>query len=140
MEKKNTKKIIIGAVILAALIAVFALCYAKFSAKPTEGAKAVVIEVVNSNGDSTKYDVHTDAEYLKDAMDELAEADSTFSYSGTEGDYGIMIEVINEEQAIYAVDNAYWALYVNGEYGQYGADQQPVTDGETYTWKYEKAE
>lgn len=140
MEKKNTKKIIIGAVILAGLIAVFALCYAKFSAKPTEGAKAVVIEVVNSNGDSTKYDVHTDAEYLKDAMDELAEADSTFSYSGTEGDYGIMIEVINEEQAIYAVDNAYWALYVNGEYGQYGADQQPVTDGETYTWKYEKAE
>ena len=50
-----------------------------------------------------------------------------------------MVEVVNGEQAIYAEDNAYWALYVNGEYGQYSANQQPVTDGDTYTWTYEKA-
>ena len=140
MEKKNTKKIVIGAVVLVVLIAVFALCYNKFAAKSTEGAKAITIEVVNANGESTKYDMNTDAEYLKDAMDELAEANSDFSYSGTESEYGIMVEVINEEQAIFTEDNAYWALYVNGEYGQYGADQQPVVNEDTYTWTYEKAE
>ena len=46
---------------------VFVLCYNKFSAKPTEGAKTIVIEVVDNNGEATTYDAHTDAEYLKDA-------------------------------------------------------------------------
>ncbi len=136
---KNTKKIVIGAVVLAVLVAIFGFCYFKFAAKTTAGDKNIVIEVVNSEGESTKYDVSTDAEYLKNAMDELAETDDSFSFSGTNGDYGIMVEVINGEQAIYDADNAYWALYVNGEYGQYSADQQPVADAETYTWKYEKA-
>jgi hypothetical protein len=140
MEKKSLKKIIIGAVALVALIAVFVLCYNKFSAKSTEGAKSIVIEVVDNNGESTTYDVHTDAEYLKDAMDELAESDDSFSFSGQDGDYGLMVEVINGTQAIYAEDNAYWALYVNGEYGQYSANQQPVADGDTYTWTYELAQ
>lgn len=140
MEKKSLKKIIIGAIALVALIAVFVLCYNKFSAKPTEGAKSIVIEVVDNNGESTTYDVHTDAEYLKDAMDELAESDDSFSFSGQDGDYGLMVEVINGTQAIYAEDNAYWALYVNGEYGQYSANQQPVADGDTYTWTYELAQ
>ena len=139
MEKNNSKKIIIGGVILVVLIAVFAICYNVFVAKPTAGSKSVVIEVVDSTGATTAYDVDTDAEYLKDAMDELAESDDSFSYSGTDGDYGIMVEVVNGEQAIFAEDNAYWALYVNGEYGQYSANQQPVTDGDTYTWTYEKA-
>ncbi|MCR4675202.1 MAG: DUF4430 domain-containing protein [Lachnospiraceae bacterium] len=139
MEKKNTKKIVIGGVILVALLAVFLICYNLFSAKATEGSKSVVIEVVNSEGEETTYDVNTDAEYLKEAMDELAESDDSFSYSGSESDYGIMVEVINGEQAIYEEDNAYWSLYVNDEYGQYGADQQPVTDGDTYSWKYEAA-
>ncbi|SHJ07253.1 DUF4430 domain-containing protein [Pseudobutyrivibrio xylanivorans] len=140
MEKKSTKKIIIGLVILAVLIGGFLLCYNKFAAKGTVGEKAIVIEVVDSNGISSEYDVNTDAEYLKDAMDELAASDSSFSFSGQEGDYGLMVEVINGEQAIYAEDNAYWALYVNGEYGQYGVTEQPVGDGDTYTWKYESAE
>lgn len=139
MEKKNSKKILIGAIVLAVLVAVFAGVYFKFGAKATAGAKAIEIEVVNSQGESTKYDFNTDAEYLKDAMDELAEADD-FSYSGTDSEYGIMIEVVNGEQAIFAEDGAYWALYVNGDYGQYGADQQPVADADVYTWKYEKAE
>ena len=51
-----------------------------------------------------------------------------------------MVEYVNEERADYVEDGAYWALYVNGEYGQYGADAQPVADGDTYTWTYEKAQ
>ena len=71
-------------------------------------------------------------------MDELS--DQGFSYNGSDSEYGIMIEEINGEQAIYAVDGAYWALYVNGEYGNYGADSQPLADGDTYTWTYELAQ
>lgn len=139
MQKKKSKIVVISGLILVALIAVFTICYNVFSAKPSEGSKNVVIEVVSSTGAKADYELSTDAEYLKDAMDELAENNDSFSYSGTDGDYGIMVEVVNGEQAIYAEDNAYWALYVNGDYGQYSANQQPVVDGDTYTWIYEKA-
>ena len=96
--------------------------------------------MTGSAGNTTEYELITDAEFLKQAMDELSENGSGFSYSGTVGDYGIMVEVINGESAVYEKDGAYWALYVNGEYGQYGADAQPVTDGDDYSWKYEAAQ
>lgn len=137
---KNNKKIIIGAIILVALIAVFAGVY-KFTKPATKaGSKDIVIEVKGSDEQTTQYELSTDAEYLIQAMDELVANNSGFSYSGTNGEYGMMVEYVNGEKAIYAEDNAYWSLYVNGEYGQYGADSQPVTSGDTYTWAYEKAQ
>ena len=33
--------------------------------------------------------------------------------------------------------NAYWAIYVNDEYGMYSLDTQPVTDGDSYALVYE---
>lgn len=140
MNKNNKKGIIIGAIALIALIAVFAAVY--FINKPvtSKGAKNITVEVKASTGDVTDYELSTDAEYLKDAMDELSSNGSGFSYSGADSEYGIMIEYINEERASFAEDGAYWALYVNGEYGQYGADAQPVTDGDTYAWVYELAQ
>ena len=140
MKNTSTKKIVIGAIVLAVLVALFAFFYGRFAAKSTAGDKAIVIEVVDESGNSTEYDVDTDAEYLKDAMDDLAEADDSFSFSGKDSGYGLMVQVINGKQAIYEEDGAYWALYVNGEYGQYGVTEQPVTDGDTYTWSYEAAE
>ena len=135
---KNQKKIIIIAVvILAALIAVFAIVYAVKKPAAKAGSKDIKIEVTGSTGDTSEYELITDAQFLKDAMDELAANGSGFTYSGTDGDYGIMVEVINGESAVYEKDGAYWALYVNGEYGQYGADAQPVADGDDYLWKYE---
>ncbi|MBP3196808.1 MAG: DUF4430 domain-containing protein [Butyrivibrio sp.] len=136
--KNNTKKIIIGVVILIVLIALFAVIWNKFSAKPTKGAKNITVEVVDNEGATTDYTLDTDAEYLRQAMDELG--DQGFSYEGTESEYGIMIEYVNELRADYTADGAYWAIYVNGEYGQYGVDTQPVTDGDTYTFKYELAQ
>ncbi|WP_026523863.1 DUF4430 domain-containing protein [Butyrivibrio sp. MB2005] len=138
--KNNKKGIIIGGVVLVALIAIFAAVFMFNRPATNKGGKNIVIEVKNSAGEVTDYDLSTDAEYLKGAMDELAENGSGFSYSGTDGDYGLMVEYVNEERADYAQDGAYWALYVNGEYGQYGADSQPVADGETYTWAFEAAQ
>ena len=128
--KNNKKAVIIGAVVLAALIAIFGAIW--FCTKPgtSKGGKTIVIEVTGSTGETTKYDLSTDAEFLTQAMDELSANGSGFSYSGTGSDYGIMVEYVNGERAVFAEDNAYWALYVNGEYGQYGADAQPVTDGD----------
>ena len=137
--KNNKKPIIIGAVILVALIAIFAIVYFVNKPATSAGSKNITIEVTGSDGLTEDYTLSTDAEYLRQAMDELA-AGTEFSYSGTDSEYGLMVEYVNDTKAICAEDGAYWALYVNGEYGQYGADAQPVTDGDTYTWTYEKAQ
>lgn len=136
--KNNTKKIVIGVVCLVVLVALFAVIWTKFGAKPTVGDKHITLEVVGSDGATTDYTLDTDAEFLRQAMDELG--DQGFSYEGTDSDYGIMISSINGVAADYATDGAYWSLYVNDEYGMYGADAQPVTDGDKYTWKYELAQ
>lgn len=140
MKKNNKKGIIIGAIVLVALIAVFAAVYFVNRPATTKGGKNIVIEVKGSNGEATDYALSTDAEFLKQAMDELSANGSGFSYSGTDSEYGIMVEYVNEERADYVQDGAYWALYVNDEYGQYGADAQPVVDGDTYSWVYESAQ
>jgi hypothetical protein len=138
MEKTNNKKrILLGGIILVALLAILGAVYFKFGPKVFAGKKEIVIEVVNSEGQSTEYQLKTNEEYLKQAMEELAKEDSSFSFSGTDSEYGLMIEEINGQRAVFAEDNAYWALYVNGDYGQYGADQQVVADGDVYSWKYE---
>ena len=140
MKNSNKKGIIIGGIVLVALIAIFGVVFFFNKPSASTGAKRIIIEVKNSNGDVHDYDFATDAEYLKQAMDELASNGSGFSYAGTESEYGIMVEYVNEERASFTEDGAYWALYVNGEYGQYGADAQPVTDGDTYAWVYELAQ
>ena len=168
MEKK--KGLIIGVAALVALVVVFLIVYNINKPKPSSGntssnqqtvadnsgsdsnadnsteggntdttaagSKNITIEVKDSDGNVTSYAVSTDADYLRQAMDE---ADG-LTYSGTESDWGMMVETVNGEQAIYAEDNAYWAFYVNGEYGQYGIDSQPVNDGDTYSIVYEPAE
>ncbi|MBR6452127.1 MAG: DUF4430 domain-containing protein [Lachnospiraceae bacterium] len=138
--KENKRKIIVGGVILAALIAVFGIVYFTNRTIPQTGSKNIVVEAIGSNGATEEYKLSTDAAYLRIAMDELVASDSGFSYDGTDGEFGIMIEYINGERASYTEDGAYWALYVNGEYGQNGCDTQPVADGDVYTWKYEKAQ
>ena len=68
-------------------------------------------------------------------MEELQEQQD-FSFEGDKTEYGIMITSVNGTQAKDS-DKAYWAIYVNDEYGQYGADSQPVTDGDAFKLAYE---
>lgn len=132
MEKKMNKKLLLGAGILVALIAVFAVVFALFSAKPAEGSKAITIEVVNKAQDSTVYELKTDAEFLRQAMDEA----EGLTYDGSESEYGMMVSTVNGEVADYNVDQSYWGFYVNGEYCNYGIDTQPVYDGDAFQIVY----
>ena len=138
MEKKQSdrKKIIIGAVILVVLLAAFTVIYVVFGPKAAQGSKEYILKVVDDNGETTEYTGHTDAEYLRGALEELEKSDD-LTIEGEESDYGLFIDTVNGVTADYSKDKAYWALYVNGEYGNYGVDSQPVTDGDTYSLVYE---
>ena len=133
-EKKQTnKKALIGAAALIAVIAVLAVVFFVFREKPVQGQKSVTIEVIDNTQSSTVYEVHTDAEYLRQAMEEA----KGLEFFGTESEYGLMVETINGVTPDYNVDGAYWSFYVTGAYCNYGIDSQPVEDGDAFVIKYE---
>lgn len=129
---KKSVKIILGVSGVVALIAALVAVWMIFGAKPQAGEKEITIEVINSADESTVYELNTDAEYLRQAMDEA----EGLTYDGTEGEYGIMISTVNGEVADYNVDGSYWSFYVNGEYCNYGIDTQPVADGDAFVIEY----
>lgn len=129
----NKKKIIgIAAFVLLAVALIAA--YFIFRPSASSDQKSITIEVVDSKKDTTSYNVTTNAQFLKDAMEE---ADG-LEFSGEEGDYGIMLSTVNGETADFEKDGAYWSIMVNDEYGNYGIDQQPLTDGDVYQIVYTK--
>lgn len=132
MKKKSRNKKILAGLAFVLLIAVMALVYVRFSEKPVSGVKAVMIEVVSSEGKSTAYVLKTDAEYLLGAMEDA----EGLEFSSYEGPYGMVITEVNGEEADFNVNDAYWSVLVNGEYGNYGISQQPVHDGDVFTIAY----
>jgi hypothetical protein len=134
---QNKKKLI--AAIVCGVLAIIALLfvYCHFAPGAAQGEKAYTLEVIDDKGQEKDYKGRTDAEYLSGILDELQD-EGDFSYSGSQSSYGLYIDKVNGVTADYSKDGAYWAIKVNGEMGQYGADQQPVTDGDDYQLVYTK--
>ncbi|MBQ7926825.1 MAG: DUF4430 domain-containing protein [Lachnospiraceae bacterium] len=133
--KKSNKKVVIGAVVLVAVIAVFAIIYAVFGAKTVEGSKEITITVINQEKEAVTYELQTDAEVLKEAMDEAKEQGLT--YSGSDGQYGFAVDTVNGVTADFNTSSSYWSFYVNDTYCNYGISSQPVVDGDAFKIVYE---
>ena len=129
---KKSLKIVLGVVGVVVLIAALVAVWMIFGAKPQAGAKEITIEVINKSQESTVYEVKTDAEYLRQAMEEAEGL--TFSGEGT------MVDTVNGERADYNLDGAYWGFNVNGTYCNYGVDEQPVMDGDAFSIVYTLAQ
>lgn len=129
---KSNRKIIIGAAALVVMIAVFLIIFNVFREKPVKGSKAITLEVLDQENKTSEYQVQTDAEYLRQAMEEA----KGFTFEGEEGEYGFALYTINGETHNWSVDGSYWAVYVNGEYGQYGIESQPIKDKDVFRFEY----
>ncbi len=131
-EKKSMKKILLGLAALVVIIVALFFAYKTFGAKPVEGTKEISIEVIGSDKKSIVYDVKTDAEYIRGAMEEA----EGLTFSGEESEqFGLMVDTINGETAIYE-EGAYWGYYINGDYCNYGIDSQPIADGDKFLIEY----
>lgn len=98
-----------------------------------EGSMCFTFTVVDSSGSATQFEVHTDKEMVGEALLELGLID------GEEGQYGLFVKTVNGITADYDKDGMYWAFYVNGEYAVSGVDVTPVTEGDRYAFKVERA-
>lgn len=129
--KKSNKKILLAVGILVVVLAALAAVFFIFRPKPAEGSKEITIEVINSAQESKMYELRTDAEYLRQAMEEA----KGLEFSGTESEFGLTVETINGEGTDFN-NGSYWAFYVNDGYCNYGIDSQPVYDGDAFQIVY----
>ena len=137
MKNTERKKALIPVCILLLAVVLFAAVFVKFGESPVDGEKRYTLTVVDDAGAENDYEGLTKAKYLRELLDELQEK-GDFSYSGVEESYGLYITTVNGLAADNGSDHAYWAIYVNNEYGQYGADTQPVEDGDEFRLEYTK--
>lgn len=130
--KKGNKKALLAVGILIVVLAVMAAVFFIFRQKPVDGSKSITIEVINSAKESKMYELKTDAEYLRQAMEEA----NGLEFSGSESaEFGLTLETVNGEGTDFN-NGSYWGIFVNGEYGMYGVDSQPVYDGDAFQLVY----
>lgn len=127
---KQNRKLALACGGLVLLAVVLAGVY--FWARPAAaaGEKRIAVEVVHGDGASKTFSYQTDLEYLGQLL--LDEG----LIAGEEGPFGLYLTTVDGEDAIYEVNQSYWAIYQNGEYAAQGIDLTPMADGDQFALVY----
>lgn len=97
-----------------------------------EGQTVFTFTVVDGDGVSTVFEIHTDKTIVGEALLELR------LIAGEEGPYGLYIKTVNGITADYDTDHTYWAFYINDSYAMSGVDTTDIAAGDSYCLKVEK--
>lgn len=97
-----------------------------------EGAKKFDFNVVELDGKTTQFVIHTDKETVGEALLELG------LIEGEEGQFGLYVKKVNGISADYDKDKVYWAFYVDGDYGMTGVDMTKIEEGKVYSFRVSK--
>ncbi len=92
-----------------------------------EGTKTITLTVINGANEATVYTVHTDAEYLRGAIEPRG------LVGGREDIYGMWVTTVD---GIVADESRqeWWKLYEGTEQSNYGVDGLKIQDGGSYTY------
>ena len=131
-QTKSNKTLVITAIVLLFAVISAYMVFSFAGPSAAEGEKAVTIQVLDDKKNLSSYEINTDAEYLRQAMEQC----QGLTFIGSEGPYGLMLHTINGITAEYDKNQAWWSIYVNDELGNYGIDQQPVADGDIFRLEY----
>lgn len=142
MKKTNFEKAL-SLIVCIVLIAAMALMTSGCKNNKTEDISSSVavvqqkaefdFTVVHKDGSEKAFKIVTTKQTVGEALkDEQLIA-------GDEGAFGIYVKTVDGETLNYDTDGYWWALYKGDEQLMTGADQTPIEDGKTYTFKAEKA-
>lgn len=127
---KNKRTVAIGAIVLAALLVIFGIVWFTTRPETSTESKTITVEVIHKDESKKTFTYETDAEYLADVLvgEGLVE--------DNQDQYGLMIQEVDGERAVYEEDQSYWAILQNGEYAQLGASSLPIYDGDVISLVY----
>ncbi|HHU73024.1 MAG TPA: DUF4430 domain-containing protein [Clostridiales bacterium] len=124
MDKKlSNKKIIASASVLIVILLALFFVYHNFFPKGTEGEKNITVTVITPDHDPTEIKIKTNAEFLRQALDEKNLVQGTMY-----GDF-LMVEEVN---GIKAEEGWWWSLTKEGLMLETGVDSTPILDGDHY--------
>ena len=121
----KNKKAIIAVLVLVVFVAVAAVCWFAFGPKAIAGSKTITVDVTHKDGATNSYEIHTDAEFLREAMEQ---ENLVF---GNDSEYGLYILTVDGETADEA-NQEWWGYTKSGEAVNYGVDTCPIADGDHY--------
>ncbi len=124
-EKKHILGTILGTIALFAVATL--LLYLFFIKKDTatEGNKRIVIQVIIPDEEMQEFTLATDAETLREALDEKN------LIKGKEDVYGLLITEVNGRE-IDSSKEEWWSLSKNGEFSMYGVNDINIQDKDQY--------
>lgn len=96
-----------------------------------EGSISFPFTVIDGDGNTTQFEIHTDKETVGQALLELE------LIAGDDSEYGLYVKTVNGITVDYDSDGKYWAFYIDDEYATSGVDSTPITDGSSYAFKVE---
>ena len=126
----KNKKLVIAIIAVVAVIAVLLGIYFATRPQTKAGGKEITVTVVHADGSSVDFTHATDQEYLGRAIVEMGLVEDN------QGPYGLYIEEVDGERAVWEENGAYWCVMVGDEYAVTGADEIVIEDGGVYSLVY----
>jgi hypothetical protein len=124
-QNKTYFKLIIACAALAVVIISMLLVYNQFKPETNQGAKKITIEVVIPEEETEAFTLHTDAEYLRQALEEAN------LIKGSDGDYGLFITEVNGRISD-DTKQEWWCITKDGAQVNNGVDTIAIADGDKY--------
>jgi hypothetical protein len=122
MKKKS---IVITVIVLVAIIALMAAAFLIWGPKPVSGNKTIQVEIVKSESDTKTVEIKTDAEFLRQALEQEN------LVQGDESEYGLFITSV-DGRAADSTKQEWWCITKNNEQVNTGVDSTPIQDGDKF--------
>lgn len=125
MEAKKSKKGLIAAIALVAVILAVACIYKATRPATTAGAKHITVEVIDAEGSSKSFEYDTDEEFLRGVLEPAG------LIEGSDSEWGMFVTTVNGITADDA-NQEWWCFTQSGEMLMTGVDSTPVADGDHF--------
>ena len=124
-QSKKLKSILITVGALAIVFTAMLLIYQNFKPEPIKGSKEIGIDVVIPEQEPKAFTLKTDAEYLRQALEEAN------LIKGSESEFGLFISEVNGRIADTSKQE-WWCITKAGAQINNGVDTIAIADGDHY--------
>jgi hypothetical protein len=122
---KNLFKALITLGILLVISAALLVTYLHFKPQGISGSKKIAVEVSIPEEKSKEFTIHTDAEFLRQALEDAK------LVKGTESSYGLFITEVNGRKAD-DTKKEWWCITKDKATVNTGVDDTPIADGDHF--------